>query len=50
MGGVAKQDIHLAKEHQLEMAKILQQSRESLKLMQQSYVEGNNNVSGQLKD
>jgi uncharacterized protein YoxC len=50
MGGVAKQDINLAKEHQLEMAKILQQSRESLRLMQQSSVESINNVSGQMKD
>jgi len=50
MGGVARQDINLAKEHQLEMAKILQQSRQSQMLMQQDFVEGINNVSEQLKD
>ena len=50
MGEVAQQDINLAKAHQLEMAKILQQSRQALMLMQQNVVEGVNNVSGQLKD
>ena len=49
MGGVAQLDINLAKEHQTEMAKILQQSRQSLLLMQQDFVDGINNVSEQLK-
>lgn len=44
MGGVAQLDIDLAKQHQLEMAKILQLSRQSLAQMQREVVEGNNNA------
>ena len=44
MGGVAQLDIDLAKQHQLEMAKILQLSRQSLAQMQREVAEGNNNA------
>lgn len=38
MGGVAQVDIDLAKQHQQEMADILQQSRESLGFMQRDLI------------
>ncbi len=45
MGGVARLDIDLAKEHQVEMSKILQKSRKSLLHMQQDFAQGANNIS-----
>lgn len=47
MGGVAQLDINLAKKHQLEMAEILKQSRQSLAQMQRDTAGGNNNASKQ---
>ncbi len=46
MGGVAQIDIDLAKQHQLEMAAILQQSRQALAHMQQDAVGNSNRLQG----
>jgi len=46
MGEVAQMDIELAKQHKTEMAEILQQSRESLLLMQQSLSASNQQAEG----
>jgi len=45
MGQVAQVDIDLAKQHQIEMAKILQQSRDNVLLMQQTLVLAESNAA-----
>jgi len=45
MGQVAQVDINLAKQHQIEMAKILQQSRDNVLLMQQTLVLAESNAA-----
>ena len=50
MGGVARLDIDLAKQHQQEMATILQQSRQALAQMQQDAVGKSTHASKRLQD